>query len=99
MLSNQTSGYKSKCTRIVPILHRLLVERERERERERCPLFFNCVICLFNTVPWFGLQSLSVTLPGHAYLITSWLKDKKFNFTHLFNGPATLYKRTKCMFS
>ena len=30
-----------------------------------------CIMCLFLTVPWVGLQSVIVAFPGHTHLLLS----------------------------
>ena len=48
-----------------------MVKRERERERGLFSLCLMTVItpCLFLTVPWAGLQCVSITLPDHTHLL------------------------------
>ena len=50
-----------------------LILQSSRWEREGWLLYFGCylvgVLCLFLTMPWFGLQYLIVAFPGHTHFL------------------------------
>ena len=61
----------------------LFVLAKEKRERELIDLFdcvvAFCVMCVFLSVLWVGLQSAIVAFPGHNHLLFSFLSQLEIN--------------------